>query len=60
MKPIPVRIPLKDKANDCALFQPRVTVARDGSAAAPPPSPIMDSPTSPDAARNAFDKLFKK
>ena len=59
MKPIPVRIPLKDKANECTLFQPRVTVARDGSASAPP-SPIMDSPSSPDAARSAFDKLFKK
>jgi hypothetical protein len=59
MKPIPVRIPLKDKANDCALFQPRVTVARDGNASAPP-SPMMDAPSSPDAARNAFDRLFKK
>ncbi len=60
MKPIPVRIALKDKANECTLFQARVTVARDGSAAAPPPSPMMDSPGSPDAARNAFDRLFKK
>lgn len=60
LKPIPVRIPVKDKANDCALFSPRVTVARDGSAAAPPPSPIVEAPTSPDAARSAFDKLFKK
>ena len=59
MKPIPVRIALKDKANECALFQPRVTVARDGSASTPP-SPIMDAPSSPDAARSAFDKLFKK
>jgi hypothetical protein len=55
-----VRIPLKDKANECTLFSHRVTVARDGSASAPPPSPVMDPPTSPDAARNAFDKLFKK
>jgi hypothetical protein len=60
LKPIPVRIALKDKANECSLFSPRVTVARDGSAAAPPPSPIAESPTSPDAARSAFDKLFKK
>jgi hypothetical protein len=60
MKPIPVRLPLKDKANECTLFSPRVTVARDGNASAPPPSPIMDSPGSPDAARSAFDKLFKK
>jgi hypothetical protein len=55
-----VRIPLKDKANECTLFSPRVTVARDGSASAPPPSPVVDAPTSPDAARSAFDKLFKK
>jgi hypothetical protein len=60
MKPIPVRLPLKDKANECTLFSPRVTVARDGSASAPPPSPIVDAPTSPNAARSAFDKLFKK
>jgi hypothetical protein len=60
MKPIPARIALKDKANDCTLFAPRVTVARDGSASAPPPGPTMDSPGSPDAARSAFDRLFKK
>ncbi|HLY19989.1 MAG TPA: hypothetical protein VKR61_22330 [Bryobacteraceae bacterium] len=61
LKPIPVRIPVKDKANDCTLFLPRVTVARDGSAAAPPPAvPRVETPTSPDAARSAFDKLFKK
>src|ERR1700675_4397222 len=38
LKPIPVRIPLKDKANECTLFEPRVTVARDSSPAAPPPA----------------------
>src|SRR4051794_12087324 len=36
LKPIPVRIPLKDKANDCSLFSPRLTVARDAPASAPP------------------------
>ena len=36
VKPIPVRIVVKDQANDCALFKPRVTVARDS--AAPPPA----------------------
>src|SRR5215470_19731991 len=36
-KPIPVRIPVKDKANECALFAPRVTVARDGVAPTPAP-----------------------
>ncbi len=61
LKPIPARIPAKDKANDCALFSPRVTVARDGAASAPPPAgPPVQAPTTPDAARNAFDRLFKK
>jgi hypothetical protein len=62
LKPIPVRIPLKDKANECSLFSPRVTVARDGVAAAPPPpaAPPAGVPKSPDAARSAFDRLFKK
>src|SRR5271166_365152 len=30
-KPVPVRIAVKDQANDCTLFSPRVTVAREGS-----------------------------
>jgi hypothetical protein len=69
-KPIPLRIPLKDKANECASFKPRVTVARDGvsngngngngngahsaSSGAPP------MPRNADDARSAFDRLFKK
>jgi hypothetical protein len=66
MKPIPVRIALKDKNNDCALFTQRVTVAREGTngAGAPPPSPAINAgppaPRNADDARNAFDKLFKK
>jgi hypothetical protein len=66
MKPIPVRIAVKDKANECSLFKPRVTVARDGAvsqAAAPPaalPNAGPSAPRSADDARNAFDKLFKK
>jgi hypothetical protein len=67
LKPIPVRIPVKDKANDCSLFTPRVTVARDGTAntsSAPPPTPSPNAgppaPRNADDARNAFDKLFKK
>lgn len=65
LKPIPVRIPIKDKANECTLFSPRVTVARDGAASAqsggPPRSaPAHDAPRTPDAARDAFDRLFKK
>ena len=58
LKPIPVRFASMDKANDCTLFAPRVTVARDG--AAPPPMAAIETPTSPDAARSAFDRLFKK
>ena len=38
LKPIPERIPYKDRVNDCALFGPRVTVARDAKTAAPPPN----------------------
>lgn len=68
-KPIPVRIALKDKANECTLFAPRVTVAREGTAGASAvqapvqPSPINAGPPAPrnaDDARNAFDRLFKK
>lgn len=66
MKPIPIRIAYKDKANQCALFAPRVTVARDGTASpsAPPPSASLHNgppaPRNADDARSAFDKLFKK
>ncbi len=66
LKPIPVRIPLKDQANDCASFAPRVTVARD---AAPGMNSLPRSgvngihpsgPRDASAARAAFDSLFKK
>jgi hypothetical protein len=66
LKPIPIRIPVKDKANDCVSFTPRVTVARDGTSgpSAPPPSTAASSgppaPRNADDARSAFDKLFKK
>jgi hypothetical protein len=66
LKPIPVRIALKDKANDCTMFTPRVTVAREGTAGASPasaPPPVNAGPPAPrnaDDARNAFDRLFKK
>jgi hypothetical protein len=67
MKPIPVRIVPKDKANTCNLFTPRVTVARDGTsngagAPMPPPPTTMNSPgpRNADDARSAFDRLFKK
>jgi len=63
LKPIPVRIALKDKANECSLFEPRVTVAREGTANASMAPPVDVGPPAPrnsDEARNAFDKLFKK
>ncbi len=61
-KPIPARIPLKDQANECALFSPRVTVSRDGTAPPPmrPPDPATTAPRTPSDARDAFDRLFKK
>ena len=63
-KPIPVRISPKDQANQCELFSPRVTVARD-SAQGTGTGSGMVSPTIPEPrnatdARAAFDSLFKK
>src|SRR5438552_4874146 len=63
LKPIQVRIPVKDKANECTLFEPRVTVARDSSPSAHPPSPVNGhgpAPRNAGDARSAFDALFKK
>jgi hypothetical protein len=64
LKPVPVRIAAKDQANECELFKPRVTVARDGAAhpasSAPPPSASMPEPRNANDARAAFDSLFKK
>jgi hypothetical protein len=65
LKPIPVRIAVKDQANECAWFKPRVTVARDasaGTAQAPGSGAAMTAnpPRNPSDARAAFDQLFKK
>jgi hypothetical protein len=68
MKPIPVRIAIKDQKNDCALFSPRVTVAREGSSSqmnggvSRVPAPGLNTPPPRNAsdARDAFDRLFKK
>src|SRR5215475_6298835 len=63
LKPIPARIPVKDKANECTLFSPRVTVARDstGNNTGPTvPLPTVEAPRNAQDARNAFDRLFKK
>lgn len=66
-KPIPERIAVKDKANECELFSPRVTVARD---LRPPVAGALSfrnghsgnepAPKSASDARAAFDSLFKK
>ncbi|MCC7499397.1 MAG: hypothetical protein IT160_17585 [Bryobacterales bacterium] len=62
LKPIPVRIAVKDRANECEFFKPRVTVARDAApASAPVAAPVSTPPSKgPSDARAAFDSLFKK
>jgi hypothetical protein len=63
LKPIPVRLAMKDKANECNSFMPRVTVAREGTDNVPTVVPIEVGPPAPrnsEDARHAFDKLFKK
>lgn len=60
LKPIPARIPIKDQANECELFSPRVTVMRDGAPSAGSPAPAQTQVRSPQDARAAFDNLFKK
>src|SRR5215469_10564754 len=63
LKPIPVRIAVKDKANDCQLFSPRVTVAREGVSSNGAHAPAnnnggsaanMPAPRNADDARSAF------
>jgi hypothetical protein len=52
---------VKDQANECELFGPRVTVARDATATASQPVVNTNqSPRGPSEARMAFDSLFKK
>ena len=67
MKPVPARIPLKDQQNECPLFSPRVTVAREvnnpppgNSFGRPPAAGGGAPPRSASDARDAFDRLFKK
>jgi hypothetical protein len=66
LKAIPLRIPIKDKANDCTLFSPRLTVARDAPAGMQPTyrdrpiQPMQDGPRNSSDARDAFARLFKK
>ncbi len=66
LKPIPVRIAVKDQANECELFKPRVTVARDAAHPAPSAIPTgpaganVPEPRNANDARAAFDSLFRK
>ena len=76
LKPIPLRIAGKDAVNECEMFSPRVTVARDmkqqtgsgyGFGGSMPdrggyggPRHGDDAPRSAQDARAAFDNLFKK
>jgi hypothetical protein len=66
LKPVPVRIPSKDQSNECSMFSPRVTVARDAMPMQQPAIVRGDAgraslaPRSQSDARAAFDSLFKK
>jgi hypothetical protein len=61
LKPVPVRISPKDTANECELFSPRFTVAREVSNSTGVSSgAAVQTPRSPADARAAFDSLFKK
>lgn len=65
LKPIPARIAIKDQANTCELFSPRVTVARDAAPAgsvahSPANGGVVQAPRNANDARAAFDSLFKK
>ena len=65
MKPVPVRIVVKDAANECPSYSPRVTVAREVTSApngGRPPAPGLNTPAPRSAsdARDAFDRLFNK
>jgi len=60
LKPIPLRIAVKDQANECELFKQRVTVARDAAPANNHIGTLPQPNRSPNDARAAFDNLFKK
>jgi hypothetical protein len=64
LKPVPVRIAVKDQANECELFNPRLTVARDAPQSGASPAglvaPSVPEPRNMNDARAAFDSLFRK
>src|SRR5580698_5295569 len=55
LKPIPVRIAIKDQANECELFKPRVTVAREAVHGPAPSPPVNGGPTHDQVPRSASD-----
>ena len=64
-KPIAERISAKDRRNECALFTPRVTVARESTRPPDPPKALVEAATPQPSrtvrnARSAFEDLFKK
>lgn len=66
MKPVPARIAVKDQANECSVFKPRLTVARDATSQPSPGAnrqpPTLNTPPPKNAldAKEAFDRLFSK
>lgn len=71
LKPIPVRIAAKDRANTCEFFRPIITVAKDAqptgtahhsssNSGFQAPAANVAAPRNASDARAAFDSLFKK
>jgi len=62
-QPIPERIARKDARNDCTFYQFRTTVEKDTAPTSynsAPSAAASSAPARPNAARKAFDDLFKK
>ncbi|MFN7920596.1 MAG: hypothetical protein U0Q16_10900 [Bryobacteraceae bacterium] len=57
---MPERVAYKDQVNQCQLFSPRVTVAREVTTGAATGAVAAAAPRTPADARAAFDNLFKK
>lgn len=65
MKPVAVRVAVKDAINECSLFSPRVTVAREvtnspNGSRQPVATVNTPAPRNASDARDAFDRLFRK
>jgi len=61
-QPIPEPIPKKNARNSCTFFAFRVTIEKDTAPVSAPSQPAAASAPAarPNAARKAFDDLFKK